>query len=287
MTSTVDFDFDQYDDIPYEEEKRQFGPGPQVLWLRGNERPPLPGRFYVKARAFGDNEPGEPWQPESPFGDETGYSTPTAKMLVIGVRRTTFVPIVRKIGGEERSVKEYKPHWKPEYKEQGGKLLTEALVLMEGLPDVAVFQAQGTNGYAFDAALKAFKAQLVAPMSRRAALVGKRGLPPFAFFLPLTAFDEKGKPVIRKFPAFNTYATPPRLDMPELDDDTLVEWAQALAAPHAMVAYAADMAVEHADWLKSNRYLDTQARFAEANGEAFPPTPFGVDDLPPDLGEAA
>lgn len=279
-------DYSQYADIDYSEPTQQYGPGPVMQWLRGAERPPLPGKFYLRERDFGRTAPDAPFVADEVFDGEGGYTASVARLLVIGTRKTVYIPTIVKYNGRDQRRKEWLPHWKPELREKGGKILTEALVLVEGVGDPVVFQVSGMNGMEFDKALRRFRAELIGPVSMKARAVIGRPLPTFAFWMPLSGLTPKGKPNVVKIEAFGSFATPPLLDLPDIDIAGVDEWAEQLAAPGGMVAFAAELAKEHEGWLKSNRYLDREARLGSQASEPPEPSAWGVDDLPPDLDVA-
>lgn len=149
----------------------------RLAWLHGANQSGVrtSGVFYGRDTAFAE-PPTAPWVLDERYidQDEIGYSAPELRIAFIGSRSQWFR------SGEDRSKP---PEWLPAYvKEDGVKLLTEYLILIDGLYDPMVLSVSGL-----------YKSQPIADILsnyRRGALAQamrkvKRTLPPWAFWLPI------------------------------------------------------------------------------------------------------
>lgn len=263
-----------YGEFEYTPDATRYAPYPVGGWRRGNQRPPMPGFCYFRASDL-SGEPGAPWVGAEVYDDEPGYVASAFSVLVLGMRKTAFIG-----SGKD---KEYLKHYDRSLR--GCRLLTEALCLVEGIDEPVILTFSGLNGKGFSEAYNAFVKMVVTPATR----AFHKSLPPFAFWMPISAeFDAKGKPIVRETDVPGSkekgFVTPPVLKLAEAEPSPA--YIQSLMADVGQAFYAAQVREDARDWLKSNRYLERLERtggvdVAPRNGDGN--GAFTEAELPPDV----
>lgn len=206
-------------------------------WLHGVKQAKLPGCFYVKAAEIGA-EPPAPWQSDTRFDGETGYSAPALKIAVVGWRSQWYT----------QAAQDKPKMWIAGY-EPGAKKHTDFLCFAEGIDEPMILSADGLNKEKPLAEIvKSYRAGLLTQASR----VAKRALPLWTFWLPIanrrtadgkTAYieaqDSQGK-------SYGSVVTPPALYLP---DDAM----DSCFVGETILRRGADVAREYADWFNAKR----------------------------------
>jgi hypothetical protein len=161
----------------------------RLAWLHGTSAGNIktPGVFYGRDTAFGDMPP-EPWAVDTRYEEqgETGYSTPTLRLALIGWRDQWFMP-----GAERGDL----PEWLTAYQD-GAKKLVEYLLLIDGLLDPVVLSVSGKyKAGPFNQIFSNYRRGALAQAMRKV----KRTLPPWAHWLTVAGRrDSNSRPVYEK-----------------------------------------------------------------------------------------
>lgn len=183
---------------------------PRIWWHNGVKVAKTPGNFYTKADEF----PGglaAPWEHDDRFESEAGFSTRTLKIAPLAVRNQPFRKI-KDTDGRDRV--EYARRW-----EAGMSIHTEILCLMEGYDGAVVWSMKGLTGKAVTGKggiLTVYRNGLL----REAGLIAKKGLPLWAFWLPISS-KMNGDKIAYEDSGFGSLVTPPALVLPDAPLDTL------------------------------------------------------------------
>lgn len=182
----------------------QLEPG-RIIWLHGHKQSKTPGVFYAKASEFADPPPA-PWQTDTRFDNEVGFSTPALRLAVIGWRQQWF-----KAGSEGQP-----PIYLTGY-EQGAKKNVEVLCLVEDLPDPMVLSVSGMNkAKPILDLIRSYEDGLLKQANR----IARKALPRWTFWLPIRNKERDGKTeyIDAKNGAgqsFGSVVTPPALYLPD------------------------------------------------------------------------
>jgi hypothetical protein len=157
-------------------------------WLHGTNKggSKTPGVFYTKDTEVAE-PPSAPWQPDSRYEDqdepERGYSAALLKIAPIIWHSQWYLPANEEEDGRRRGPK----RWITGYQEGAQKHL-DLICLVEGVPDPMLFVADGQNkcGAMLDI-LARYRAGLLRQATFRAKRGGKKIVPPWTFWLPISS----------------------------------------------------------------------------------------------------
>lgn len=190
----------QIEDLPTE----QLEPG-RIIWLHGTKQAKTPGVFYARASEFAD-PPAAPWQADTRFDDEVGFSAPSLRLAVIGWRQQWFIP-----GADGQP-----PTYLTTY-EAGAKKNVEVLCLVEGLSDPMVLSVSGMNkAKPILDLIRSYEEGLLKQASR----IARKALPRWTFWLPIRNKERDGKTEYidakdGSGKSYGSVVTPPALYLPD------------------------------------------------------------------------
>lgn len=150
-----------------------------ITWMHGNKAGKTPGAFFGKATEF-SGTPSAPWASDDRFDDDPGYSAPALKIAFIAWRSQWYKQ-------EETGPK----LWLSDY-EAGARKQVEYIVFAEGCDDPLILTLpKFTKAKPIQDIVKDYRDGLLKQASRLA----KRGLPLWAFWVPISGKSKDGKPV--------------------------------------------------------------------------------------------
>jgi hypothetical protein len=212
-----------------------------IWWLHGAKagQTKAPGVWYAKATEFSDI-PGAPWESDSRFDGEAGFSTPTLRIAPIGWRAQWFM--------QDKNDPKALPRYIPDY-EAGANKHVEILAMIEGQTEVFIISVKGFHKTkAMLDAIRTYENGLLKQASRLA----KRALPRWTFWLPIKnklnnkgetdyieAQDGAGK-------AYGSVVTPPALYLP---DDAM----ESCFVGESTLRRGADIRAQYDQWFKQKR----------------------------------
>lgn len=182
----------------------QLEPG-RIIWLHGVKQAKTPGVFYAKASEFADTPPA-PWQTDTRFDEEAGFSTPELRLAVIGWRSQWF-----KQGADGQP-----PQYLTTY-EQGAKKNVEVLCLIDGLDDPMVLSVSGMNkAKPILDLIRVYEESLLKQASR----IARKALPRWTFWLTIRNKEKDGKTQYidatdSNGKSYGSVVTPPALYLPD------------------------------------------------------------------------
>lgn len=213
----------------------QLEPG-RIIWLHGVKQAKTPGVFYAKASEFADVPPA-PWQVDTRFDNEAGFSTPELRLAVIGWRQQWFIP----------GVDGQPPQYLTTY-EQGAKKNVEVLCLIDGLDDPMVLSASGMNkAKPILDLIRAYEEGLLKQANR----IARKALPRWTFWLTIRNREKDGKPEYIEAKdssgkAYGSIVTPPALYLP---DDAM----ESCFVGEAVLHRGAEVRAQYNDWFSAKR----------------------------------
>lgn len=242
-------------------------------WLHGTNKggAKAPGAFYVKDTEVAD-VPASPWQNDARFEDEgeVGFSATELKIAPIVWRSQWYMPSEDRQGPK---------NWLVGYEDGASKQL-DLICLVEGIADPMVLSASGANkSGAFLDILSQYRRGLL----HRATLKAKRGVPPWAYWLPIAnKRTADGKTIFdpvkdRSGKDTGAVVTPPALYLPADAIDRLVLSEDDFR--RGIEAYR-----QYSEWAKERRLPPQIAEGYVVNAPQLPPgrntpQPIEVDEL--------
>lgn len=254
------------DDLP----TGQLTPG-TFYWLHGTKQAKLAGCFYVKASEIGD-PPAAPWQVDTRFDEETGFSAPELRIAVIAWRSQWYTQ------EDQKKPKMWLAHY-----EQGAKKHTDFLCFAEGIEAPMILSADGMNKEKpLSEIVKTYRGELLTQASR----IARKALPLWTFWLPIAnrrtvdgktqyieATDGSGK-------SYGSVVTPPALYLPE-------DAMESCFVGEDILRRGADVARQYADWVGAKRLAPDVIEAEVVERPALPapknvPQPISETELLPD-----
>ncbi len=211
---------------------------PRMYWHNGDKRARTAGSFYIKADEL-IATPDAPWERVERFQDEIGFTASLLKVAVIGYRQQPFVD------DKETRTRRWLTHWEP-----GALIYTEVLCLVAGIDVPVVWCAKGLTGRAITGK-GGILAQYRSTLLRAAETSAGKPLPPWTFWLPITAaVDAQERPVYTDT-GHGSFVTPPILHPQALETSTKI--MDRLFVGAQWVQYGVGIRQQFDAWLRERR----------------------------------
>lgn len=212
---------------------------PVFWWFNGNKIAKTPGCFYIKEAELA-SPPAEPWELDTRFDGEIGFSATSLKIAYIAHRAQAFT--------EDDSGAYKKKVWLKQW-EQGARIQTDILCFVQGIEGPVVLSVKGLTGKAFTAKKDSILAEYRAGLLREASRIEGRKLPAWSFWLPISTKLTSAGGVEYADTGYKSVTTPPALFIPDLSEQTITDLFVGLD----VLRYGDELRIEFDTWLKTQR----------------------------------